>query len=114
MIPHAKSLLEMSIRFHRIAVISADKSSPKRCLRDYFLVISLAAAIHGTDKAVRLAAYRMLCEAPIKYQAVLVLIVSSSEPLNLMGRILEGLEGDKPKRKRGGKNWNRTAKRAGS
>lgn len=109
--PFPRSLLGLSIEVHRMAAIAADMVSPKRCLRDYLLVISLAAAIHGTDKEVRLAAYRMLVEAPVKYQTALAMIVSSSEPFNMVGRILEGLEGDKPKRKRGGKNWNRTAKR---
>lgn len=107
---HLRPLVAFGVK-RAIVEANTPAPTPVRSLHDCLLVISLAASIHGTDKAVRLAAYRMLKVCRVSDQLALAMIVSSTRPLKMIGLIYEELPSE-PKRKRGGKNWNRAAKRA--
>ena len=107
MIPSNRSAIAIAVHRH---IRDSNKAAPKQ-FWDCLLSIALVATLHADDKAVRLAAFDMMYKCDPLVRPQLALIINSSKPVKMVGLILENLNDEKPKRKRGGKRWNRAAKR---
>jgi hypothetical protein len=76
---------------------NAPLTAKRICLLTAITAMALAARIHGTDKAVMMAGYRVLAGLSPAYQPVVLAIMNSPSPLahmnlyvaNLPKRILE-------------------------
>ena len=75
-----------------LVAICSESEVMAKTLTDAYLVLLLAATIHGTDAAVRDTAKRCAKTLPRSKRDVMYQIVDSKEPLKLVFHIAENLD----------------------
>ena len=75
-----------------LVAICSESEVMAKTLTDAYLVLLLAATIHGTDAAVRDTAKRCAKTLPRSKRDVMYQIVDSKEPLRLVFHIAENLD----------------------
>ena len=75
-----------------LVAICSESEVMAKTLTDAYLVLLLAATIHGTDAAVRDTAKRCTKTLPRSKRDVMYQIVDSKEPLKLVFHIAENLD----------------------